>query len=97
VLRSFPNFASDLFLFVIPMDFFGVCKFQKKTKHTLILLRSAWIKLERELQLPDLRLVLCRLHCMCSLLALRYKWPKFARFRRKKFPDRQILMTTSSR
>jgi len=64
VFRSFPNFASDLFLFVIPMDFFDVCKFQKKTKHTLILLRSAWIKLERELQLPDLRLVSCRLHCM---------------------------------
>jgi hypothetical protein len=55
VFRSFPNFASDLFFYLsflwIFFSVFASSKFtQNKTKHTLILLRSAWIiKLEQRI------------------------------------------------
>ncbi len=70
VFRSFPNFASDLFFYLsflwIIFLVFASSKFtQKKTKHTLILLRSAWIKLERELQLPDLSGWCCAVCIAC--------------------------------
>jgi hypothetical protein len=89
VFRSFPNFASDLFFICHSYGFYFLCLqvpnlHKRRQKHTLILLRSAWIKLERELQLPDLRLVLCRLHCMCSLLELRYKMAQIRQISKKK-------------
>ncbi len=69
VFRSFPNFASDLFFICDSYGFlfvFASSKFtQNKTKHTLILLRSARIKLERELQLPDLSGWCCAVCIAC--------------------------------
>ncbi len=79
VFRSFPNFASDLFFYLsfLWIFLFCVCKFQiytkeDKTHSDIIALCMDQIG-ERIAATRSLRLVLSRLHCISSLLALRYK------------------------